>query len=100
MWVGGKPADARHPFGHSKAEYFSAVIEGVLIVVAALVILHEAYAAYFNPRLIDAPIEGMAVNSPATVVNSPWAAFLIVMGIRCRSPPLVAALRHLLTDVS
>jgi len=100
IWLGGKPADARHPFGHSKAEYFSAVIEGVLIVVAALVILHEAYAAYFNPRRIDAPIEGMAVNALATVVNSAWAAFLIVMGRRWRSPALVADGRHLLSDVA
>jgi divalent metal cation (Fe/Co/Zn/Cd) transporter len=38
VWLSGKPADARHPFGHSKAEYFSAVLEGVLIVVAALII--------------------------------------------------------------
>jgi divalent metal cation (Fe/Co/Zn/Cd) transporter len=37
------PADAGHPYGHHKAEYFSAVIEGVLIVIAALAILREAY---------------------------------------------------------
>src|SRR5262245_3901217 len=43
--VASQPADRRHQFGHHKAEYFSAVIEGVLIVVAALLILHEAYDA-------------------------------------------------------
>ena len=37
-----KPADISHPYGHHKAEYFSAVLEGVLIVVAALLIVHEA----------------------------------------------------------
>jgi hypothetical protein len=41
--VSAKPADAGHPFGHSKVEYFSAVIEGVLIVVAAVSILRQAY---------------------------------------------------------
>ena len=46
-----KPADADHPFGHYKAEYFSAVIEGVLIVVAALLIVAEAVPAIFAPRL-------------------------------------------------
>ncbi len=40
------PADAEHPYGHHKAEYFSAVVEGVLIVVAALLILREAYSAF------------------------------------------------------
>ena len=48
--VASQPADRRHQFGHHKAEYFSAVIEGVLIVVAALLILHEAYDAFLRPR--------------------------------------------------
>lgn len=100
VWLSGKPADARHPFGHSKAEYFSAVLEGVLIVVAALIILHEAYGAYFNPRSLNAPIKGMAVNGLATVLNSGWSAFLIINGRRWRSPALVADGRHLLSDVA
>ncbi|MCG5477158.1 MAG: cation diffusion facilitator family transporter, partial [Sinorhizobium fredii] len=50
-----KPADAGHPFGHHKAEYFSAVIEGVLIVVAALLILWEAVPEMMAPSLLNAP---------------------------------------------
>ena len=100
IWLSGKPADARHQSGHSKAEYFSAVLEGVLIVVAALVILHEAYGAYFNPRSLNAPIEGMAVNGLATVLNAAWSTFLIIMGRRWRSPALVADGRHLFSDVA
>jgi cation diffusion facilitator family transporter len=99
VWLSGKPADAQHPFGHSKAEYFSAVLEGVLIVVAALVILHEAYGAFLNPRSLNAPIEGMLVNGLATVLNAAWSAFLIIFGKRWRSPALVADGRHLLSDV-
>lgn len=100
VWLSGKPADARHPFGHSKAEYFSAVLEGVLIVVAALIILHEAYGAYLNPRSLNAPIEGMFVNGMATVLNAAWSAFLLTFGKRWRSPALVADGRHLLSDVA
>ena len=48
--VGAHPPDRRHPFGHHKAEYFSAVLEGALIIVAALVIFHEAYGALLKPR--------------------------------------------------
>src|SRR5262249_23273538 len=48
--VSSHPAARRHQFGHHKAEYFSAVIEGVLIVVAALLILHEALDALVHPR--------------------------------------------------
>lgn len=47
--VSARPADANHPYGHHKAEYFSAVIEGVLIVLAAIAILREAYFAYISP---------------------------------------------------
>jgi ribose/xylose/arabinose/galactoside ABC-type transport system permease subunit len=36
LWVAARPADASHPYGHTKAEYLSAVVEGVLIVLAAL----------------------------------------------------------------
>ena len=56
--VSAKPADAGHPFGHSKVEYFSAVIEGVLIVVAALSILRQAYLGFLNPTPLDAPLLG------------------------------------------
>ena len=49
--VSAIPADANHPYGHSKAEYFSAVVEGVLIIVAAATILREAYVAFLAQYL-------------------------------------------------
>ena len=54
-----KPADEDHPFGHYKAEYVSAVVEGVLIVVAALLIVQEAAGALVAPALPDAPALGL-----------------------------------------
>ena len=51
--VSAQPADRRHQFGHHKAEYFSAVLEGVLIVVAALLIFHEAYDAFMHAARAD-----------------------------------------------
>jgi len=94
-----QPADRQHQFGHHKAEYFSAVIEGVLIVVAALLILHEAYDAYVRPRTLNDLAAGLAINAVATVINAGWCAFLIRWGRRQRSPALVADGWHLLTDV-
>ncbi|QKV17073.1 cation diffusion facilitator family transporter [Oricola thermophila] len=94
-----KPADAEHPFGHSKAEYFSAVIEGVLIVVAALLIAHEAFAALFAPVLPEAPALGLGINMVAAAINGMWAFLLIRAGREHRSPALVADGRHLFTDV-
>jgi cation diffusion facilitator family transporter len=97
--VASQPADRRHQFGHHKAEYFAAVLEGVLIVVAALAILHEAYGAFKQPRSLGAVVEGMGINTIATVINGAWAMFLVRWGRRHRSPALVADGQHLFTDV-
>jgi len=94
-----KPADSDHPFGHTKAEYFSAVVEGVLIVVAALLILREAWAAYLVPRSLDEPLAGIAINAVATVINAGWAVFLIRRGRDRRSPALAADGQHIMADV-
>src|SRR3954465_3423091 len=74
------PADANHPYGHHKVEYFSAVLEGVLIIVAALAILREAYLGFLAPKLIDAPMEGLAINALAGVINAVWSRLLIHWG--------------------
>ncbi|MDF2689175.1 MAG: cadmium transporter, partial [Microvirga sp.] len=97
--VSAAPADANHPYGHHKVEYFSAVLEGVLIIVAALMILREAYFGFFTPRMIDAPSLGLAINAAATVINAFWSWRLIREGRRLRSPAIVADGRHLFTDV-
>lgn len=94
-----KPADDEHPYGHHKAEYFSAVLEGVLIVLAALLILREAYFSYLAPRVLDTPWLGLAANGAATVINGGWAWLLIRQGKIRRSPALAADGHHLLTDV-
>jgi cation diffusion facilitator family transporter len=97
--VSRRPADRRHQFGHHKAEYFSAVLEGVLIVVAALAVLHEAYGAFMNPKPIMAARDGLAVNALAAGINAAWAAYLIRDGRAHRSPALIADGWHLVTDV-
>jgi cation diffusion facilitator family transporter len=94
-----KPADADHPFGHYKAEYFSAVIEGVLIVVAALLIVAEAIPAIMTPRLPETPALGLAINLVAGVINAIWAYTLIRAGAALRSPALTADGHHIFSDV-
>lgn len=94
-----KPADAGHPFGHYKAEYFSAVVEGVLIVVAALLIVSEAIPAVLSPKLPETPALGLAINLVAGVINAVWAYTLIRAGRAYRSPALTADGHHILSDV-
>lgn len=97
--ISARPADRRHQFGHHKAEYFSAVLEGALIIVAALLILREAYDAFLKPRTLTEPLMGIAISSIATALNTAWAAFLVLWGGRHKSPALVADGWHLATDV-
>jgi cation diffusion facilitator family transporter len=94
-----RPADANHPYGHDKAEFFAAVIEGALIVVAALLIFAEAGSAWMHPRPIELPMRGIALTAVATAVNGGWSLVLLAAGRRLRSPALEADGRHLAADV-
>jgi cation diffusion facilitator family transporter len=94
-----RPADANHPYGHDKAEFFAAVVEGVLIIVAALLIFEAAWKSYFHVRMLDTPLRGIALNASATAINAVWSSVLLTAGRRLRSPALVADGRHLLADV-
>ncbi|HYZ32174.1 MAG TPA: cation diffusion facilitator family transporter [Crenalkalicoccus sp.] len=93
------PPDANHPYGHTKAEYFSAVLEAVLIILAAAAILHEAWGALRNPRPPEQPAIGLAVSALATALNAGWAALLNRASRALRSPALQADARHLYADV-
>ncbi|MHA6325014.1 cation diffusion facilitator family transporter [Roseivivax sp. CAU 1753] len=97
--IADRPPDAEHPYGHHKAELFSAIFEGVLIILAALFILREAWGALLEPRVITAPWQGLAVNLGASVINGVWAFVLIRQGRALRSPALSADGRHLVTDI-
>ncbi len=99
LHVADQPADARHPYGHTKAEYLSAVTEGVLIVGAAIAIFREAGMALLHPQPLVAPIPGLLVSGFGLAVNGAWAFVLQRQGNRQRSPALVADGKHLQTDV-
>ena len=94
-----KPADDNHPYGHDKAEFFSAVIEGVMIVIAAISIFGESWHAWHTPRTFNLPIQGLALSGVATLINGVWAWVLLRAGKRLRSATLHADGRHLVSDV-
>jgi cation diffusion facilitator family transporter len=97
--LSARPADATLPYGYHKVEYFSAVLVGALIVIAAFSIFREAYLGIRDPRPLDIPLAGLAVNGLATVINAAWCWVLLREGRRSRSPALTADGKHLLTDV-
>jgi cation diffusion facilitator family transporter len=94
-----RPADANHPYGHDKAEFFAAVIEGVLIVLASVLIVHEAWDSFRHPRVLALPFQAVALNALATAINAAWSRVLIGAGKRLRSPALQADGRHVAADV-
>ena len=93
------PPDADYPYGLSKAEYFSAGIEGALIVVAAGGIIWTAMPRLMAPRPLDMPLAGLGLTVVASAINFAVAVVLIRKGRESQSITLEADGRHLMTDV-
>jgi len=93
------PADANHPYGHHKAEYFSAVLEGALILAAAFVILNETWVAVAERQVATITWPALGIALVATAVNAIWCRHLFARAAALRSPALRADARHLLADV-
>lgn len=94
-----KPPDWNHNFGHSKAEYFSAAVEGTMIFVAAAVILVSAVDRFLHPQGLENVGFGLVVSVVASLINGGVAWVLTRNGRRRRSMTLVADGKHLFTDV-
>ncbi len=97
--LAAKPADDNHPFGHAKVEFFAAVIEGVLIIAAAVTIVQHAWVTWLAPQPITAPWRAIGLSVLATLINAGWGGFLWRTGAQTRSPTFAAEARHLLADV-
>lgn len=99
LTVAARPADESHHFGHTKAEYLSAVVEGVMIFVAAVYIVVAAVERLINPVELDNVGIGLAISVVAALVNGGVALVLLRVGRRERSLTLEADGKHLMTDV-
>ena len=97
--VAARPPDEDHAYGHGKAEYFSAGVEGGLIVIAALSIAVAAVDRLLHPRAIEQVGLGLAVSVAASVVNLGVALVLMRAAREHQSVTLRANAHHLLTDV-
>jgi cation diffusion facilitator family transporter len=97
--VAARPPDHNHDYGHGKAEYFSAGAEGLMIFVAAAVILYTAVDRLLHPVALEKLGWGLLIVAAAAVVNGLVASVLLRAGRAHRSVTLTADGRHLLTDV-
>src|SRR4051812_20833525 len=94
-----KPADEEHAYGHAKAEYFSAGVEGALILIAAAAIAVAAIERLIHPQPLESVGVGLAVSAVAALINLAVGLTLLRAGRRARSIVLEADGKHLITDV-
>jgi cation diffusion facilitator family transporter len=99
LTIAVRPADENHPFGHTKAEYFSSGVEGCLILLAAVSIGYTAVGRLLAPKPLEEVGFGLAVSVLASLVNLVVARLLLKVGRKRNSITLEANAQHLLTDV-
>lgn len=99
LTIAARPPDKEHPFGHDKAEYFSSLIEGVLIVIAAIGIAYAAIDRIYHPKPLEELSIGMVLSVIATLINFATARILLHYGKKHNSITIESDAHHLMTDV-
>lgn len=97
--IAARPADDDHNYGHSKAEYFSSGVEGILIFIAAIFIGIASIKRFFNPQPIEQIGIGLMVSVVASLINLAVSLVLFRAGKKYNSITLEADAKHLMTDV-
>jgi cation diffusion facilitator family transporter len=97
--IARRPADADHPYGHHKAEYFSSGFEGLMIIVAALGIVWAAVQRLLDPQPLDQLGWGLTLSVLSSAINGALAWVMLQSGRHHRSIALEGDARHLFTDV-
>jgi cation diffusion facilitator family transporter len=97
--IAARPADDDHPFGHTKAEYFSSAFEGLMIAAAAIAIAWAAVGRFLHPQPLEGVGVGLALTVVSSALNGALARKMMVESRRHRSVALEADARHLFTDV-
>jgi cation diffusion facilitator family transporter len=97
--IARRPADADHPYGHHKAEYFSSGFEGLMIIVAALGIMWAAAQRLLDPQPLQQLGWGLTLSVISSAINGALAWVMLQSGRHHRSIALEGDARHLFTDV-
>lgn len=98
IYLASQPKDKNHPYGHGKVEFFSAFVEGLLIVLAGLLIVAKSVYNIFYPQQLHAILDGVLLIGITGVVNGSLGFYLVKTGKRFRSITLTAEGKHLITD--
>ena len=98
LYVSAKPRDQDHPYGHGKAEFISAAVEGTLITIAGFIIIYEAFNNLIHPHTIKKLDYGIALVAITGLVNYFAGAICIKTGKKNNSLALISTGKHLQTD--
>lgn len=98
LYVAAKPRDLEHPYGHGKAEFVSAAIEGGLIVAAGIMIIYQTILNFFEENPLQKLDTGLILVGITAVVNFIAGTICIKIGKRNSSLALQASGKHLQID--
>lgn len=99
LMISARPEDVDHRYGHQKAENISALIEGILIIIAAVLIIEATIGRLFNPMVLENVDLGLLVSLAATSLNGMLALVMMRMARSTRSMALEGDAKHLFSDV-
>lgn len=97
--VSDKPPDEEHPFGHGKVDFLVSSFEGGAIIVAAILIVFQAVENWISGSGPHNLGSGLVIVAVASMLNAGLGYYLLRVGRRTRSLPLVADAKHVLSDV-
>jgi cation diffusion facilitator family transporter len=98
LFVAAKPRDEDHPYGHGKAEFVSAAVEGSLITVAGLIIIYESISNFIHPHPLEKLDYGILLVSVTAIINYLTGSYCINVGKSNNSLALIASGKHLKSD--
>ncbi len=98
LFVAAKPRDEDHPYGHGKAEFLSAAVEGTLILIAGLIIIYESITNFIHPHALQKLDYGILLVAITAVINFVVGAISIRKGKKNNSLALIASGKHLQSD--
>jgi cation diffusion facilitator family transporter len=98
LYVAAKPRDKEHPYGHGKAEFVSAAVEGSLVAIAGIIIIYEAIDNIIHPHEIQKLDTGMIIIGFTAIVNYATGWYAIRAGKKNNSLALIASGKHLQSD--
>jgi len=98
LYISAKPRDINHPYGHGKAEFLSAAIEGTLILSAGAIIIYKAIQHFVYPAPINSIDKGMIIVGITGLINLAVGFLGVRYGKRNQSLALIASGRHLTSD--